>query len=146
MIEQVCERIFEKCDGFGVGHLVWSPVPHLEEVPRILDVERASSEAHYATKFSIVQLGINHFKARQKLPVKALSLGDTEELLIAKAKKRPCVVLCAGNTQFADAPLTNELRKRGHLQDQSMVLAPIYGTAADEMQTGFPPIMAARAG
>jgi hypothetical protein len=144
MIEQVCERVFESCRGFGVGHLVWAPVPHLEEVPRILDVERARSEDHYATKFSIVQLGADHFRERRKLPVKALALGDTEELLISKAKKRPCVILSARNTEFSDTPLVTELRRRRHLQDLSMVLAPVYGTAVDDLDAGFPPVMTAR--
>ena len=56
MIEDICDRLFETAHGVVTGHLVWCPVPHLEEVPRILDVERASSEAHYATKFEIVQI------------------------------------------------------------------------------------------
>ncbi len=144
MIEQVCECIFEKCQGFDVGHLVWAPVPHLEEVPRILDVERASSEEHFATKFSIVQVTAQHFKARQKLPVKMLSLGGTEELLISKAKKRPCVILSARNTAFADESSVKELRLLRHLRDGAMILAPIYGIAGPDAPRGFPPIMTAR--
>lgn len=144
MIDQLCERIYEKCKGVGVGHLVWAPVPQLEEVPRILEVERARSEDHYATKFSIVQMDAEHFKQRQKLPVKLLALGDTEELLIAKAKKRPCVILSADNTDIADAAAAKELARRKHLRDQAMVLAPIYGIATGDMPQGFPPIMTAR--
>lgn len=144
MIEEIVDAVYEKANGIGVGHFVWCPVPHLEEVPRILEVERASSEAHYASKFRIVQLDGNHFKEKRKLPIKSLSLQDTEELLISKAKKRPCVVVACHNTAFKDATVTTELRGRKHLQDDSMILAPIYGTATLEDENGFPPKMVAR--
>ncbi len=144
MIEEICDGIYERSRGFGVGQFVWCPVPHLEEVPRILEVERATSETHYASKFEIVQMTSGHFRKKQKLPIKLLSLGETEELLISKAKKRPCVIVACDNTAFADAPLVAELKKRRHLQDSSMILAPIYGLATPEDEKGFPPIMAAR--
>jgi hypothetical protein len=144
MIEQICDCIYEECRGFGVGHLVWAPVPHLEEVPRILEVERAGSQEHYASRFSIVQTGNTHFRPKQKLPIKLLSLGETEELLVSKAKKRPCIIVAADNTAFEDEKTKTEIGKRRHLQDQSMLLAPIYGTASNEIVDGFPPIMTAR--
>ena len=144
MIEDVCDTIYEAIRGFGVGHFVWCPVPHLEEVPRILEVERASSEAHFATKFEIVQIGEDHFKKKSKLPIKALALGETEELLISKAKKRPCIVISAQKTTFQDEAITNELGKKRDLQDKSMILAPMYGLATPDDPKGFPPIMVAR--
>lgn len=144
MIEEVLDSIYEKTNAIDVGHFVWCPVPHLEEVPRILEVERASSETHYATRFRIVQMDGTHFKEKQKLPIKSLSLQDTEELLISKAKKRPCVVVACQNTKFNDAAGTTELKGRKHLQDDSMILAPIYGTASLDDEKGFPPKMVAR--
>lgn len=144
MIEDVLETIYEKATGIGVGHFVWCPVPHLEEVPRILEVERAASETHYASKFRIVQMDGNHFKERRKLPIKSLTLQDTEELLISKAKKRPCIVVACQNTAFKDAPAVAELKGRKHLQDESMILAPISGTASLDNEKGFPPKMVAR--
>lgn len=144
MIEDVLEEIYQKADRLAVGHFVWCPVPHLEEVPRILEVERASAEAHHATKFEIVQMNGRHFKAKQKLPIKALSLHDTEELLISKAKKRPCVIVASHNTAFKDATALAEIKGRRHLQDDSMILAPIFGTASPEDDRGFPPKMVAR--
>lgn len=145
MIEDILDSIYEKTsESIGLGHLVWCPVPHLEEVPRILEVERASSETHYASNFRIVQMDRTHFKERQKLPIKSLSLQDTEELLISKAKKRPCVVVACQNTTFKDSAAVAELKGRKHLQDDSMLLAPIYGTATLEDVKGFPPKMVAR--
>lgn len=144
MIEEICQCIYEKADGIGLGHFVWCPVTHLDEVPRILEVERAASEAHYATRFHISQMNGNHFKAKQKLPVKALSLGDTEELIISKAKKRPCLVLACNNTSFKDPMILSEIKNKRHLQDESMILAPIFGSATPDDEKGFPPIMVAR--
>lgn len=144
MIEEICDGLYETSKGIAVGHFVWCPVPHLEEVPRILEVERAASEDHHATKFEIVQVSSDHFKSKQKLPIKRLSLSDTEELLISKAKKRPCLVVASNNTTFTDDSTVAELKGRRHLQDESMILAPIYGAAAPENEKGFPPIMVAR--
>ena len=144
MIEEICDQIYEPAKGIGVGHLIWCPVPHLEEVPRILEVDRAVSTAHYASTFEIVQMGRDHFKKKQKLPIKALALGETEELLISKAKKRPCVVVSDPNTAFTDAPLKDEIGQRRHLQDSSVAVAPIYGLATPEELSGFPSIMTAR--
>lgn len=144
MIEEILDGVFEKASGVGVGHLVRCPVPHLDEVPRILEVERASSEAHYASKFRVVEMDGGHFRSKQKLPIKALSLHDTEELLISKAKKRPCVIVACHNTSFKDTVATAEIKKRRHLQDNSMMLAPLYGTASPEDVGGFPPKMVAR--
>ena len=144
MIEDICDGIYEAGRGLSVGHFVWCPVPYLDEVPRILEVERASSEAHYATKFEIVQMSGDHFKRKSKLPIKALALGETEELLISKAKKRPCIVVSAQTTTFEDETITSELRRRRHLQDNSMILAPLYGLATPDDPKGFPPVMVAR--
>lgn len=144
MIEELGDDVYAKATGVGLGHFVMCPVPHLEEVPRILQVERAASEQHYATKFEIVQLSGEHFRARTKLPIKALTLHDTEELLISKAKLRPCVVVCCNNTSFTDAETIKEIGGRKHLQDKSVLVAPLYGSATPDNETGFPPTMVAR--
>jgi hypothetical protein len=144
MIEEALEVIYEKVGGTGLGHFVWCPVPHHEEVPRILEVERERADKHHATKFEIVQMNSGHFKAKQKLPIKALSLHDTEELLISKAKKRPCIVVACNNTTFKDAASIAELKGRKHLQDNSMILAPIVGIETMDNPRGFPPKMVAR--
>lgn len=144
MIEELCDQIYESAKSFAPGHLVWCPVPHLDEVPRVLEVERAESTGHYATRFEIVQIDSNHYKKKQKLPIKLLSLGETEELLISKSKKRPCVIIACENTIFDDAPVIAELKRRKHLQDKSMILAPLYGLATPDAEGGFPPIMTAR--
>lgn len=144
MIESICQQIYEACKGFGPGHLVWYPVPHLEDVPRILDVDRATSQDHYATKFQIRQVTNDDFKKRQKLPIKALSLGETEELLIHKAKRRPCVIISMPNTEDAADAKAVGVAARRHLLDRSMTLLPIYGIETADDPRGFPPIMVAR--
>jgi hypothetical protein len=144
MIEEVLDQIYEKAEGVGLGHLVWCPVPQLDEIPRVLEVERESAEKHFASRFRIVQLNTQHFRSRSKLPIAALQLHDTEELLIAKAKRRPCIIVCCNNTAFHDENAVNELKQRKHLQDQSMILAPLYGIATPEDEKGFPPKMVAR--
>lgn len=146
MLDQICNQIFEKCSGPEPlpGRIVWHPVANLEEVPRVLEVERASPTEHYATNFQIAQMDVGHFKDKEKLPIKLLKLQGTEELLISKAKKRPCVVLSLPNTGFADHSKRPEISRKRHLWDGAVLLAPLYGieTAGDDR--GFPPIMVAR--
>lgn len=144
MIEEISEQIFADCRGVAEGAFVWAPVPHLEEVPRILNVERAASEDHFATRFDISQINNSHFKRKTKLPIKALGLGETEELLISKSKKRPCIVLTQEKTQFSDSDLQEQIGKRKHLQDNSFILAPLYGIETEDDKSGFPPIMVSR--
>lgn len=147
MLDQLCDRLFEVCSGSDAvqGRLIWCPVGNVEEVPRVLDVERSSPTDHYATKFDIVQLdGDRHFRTKTKLPMKAMSLADTEELLISKAKKRPCFVLSAANTDFSDHASHPATAKKRHLWNGAVLLAPLYGLATLGDTAGFPPVMVAR--
>src|SRR3569623_1106701 len=116
MIEDICEKIYEPTSGYDVGHFVWCPVPHFEEVTRILDVDRAPGTDQYATRFSIVQMTANHFRSKQKLPLKALSLGDTEVLLISNAKCRVCVIVGCHYSTYIDTSILAEVGTRKHLQ------------------------------
>jgi hypothetical protein len=80
------------------GHLYWVPTPNVEEVPKILDVKRSSATEHEITDFEICEIGNHHFGKKTRLPIKRLALGDTEELVITKAKKRLAVVLASITT------------------------------------------------
>ena len=144
MIEELGDPIYVRSKGIEPGTLLWCPVGNLEEVPRVLDVDRASPADHKATTFRVVQVDADHFKERQKLPVHGLRLGNTEEILITKAKRRPCVILSCLNTRFQDQRVLDEVRLKRHLQDCAMTVAPIYSIATPDDTSGFQPIMTAR--
>lgn len=127
------------------GQLCWVVSPHIYPIPKVMDVERADPEEHYATKFHIRDVNPKtDFKIKSRLPIKALALRDTEELLIQRAKIRPAIVVGAGTTRFPD--VAKILRPMGpeHLQHESIVTVPLFGIQAAERSGGFPPVMVAR--
>lgn len=85
-----------------VGQFCWIAVPHIDKIPRIMEVERENPTEHYATKFKIRNMTDQDFRRKQKLPIWSLTLRETEELLIQKAKKRLAITVMAENTIFDD--------------------------------------------
>src|ERR1044072_7035404 len=94
---QVFESFYtasEKRGSPAPGDIYLVPVPFIEETPRVFDVKRADPRDHTKLEYEIVEVADRHFTERaDRLPIKLLSLGATEELIIAKAKKRPAIVL-----------------------------------------------------
>jgi hypothetical protein len=127
-----------------VGQFCWVPVTHLDTIPRILDVERADPQEHYATKFSIRNMTDGDFKKKTRLPIKALSLRETEELVIHRAKRRPAVIISGETTIFDDLKTLLRQMGRKHLQEESLIVAPLYSVESGDHEGGFPPIMVAR--
>ncbi len=127
-----------------VGQFCWIPAPHLDPIPRILEVERARPEEHHASKFFIRNMEDKDFTKKAKLPIKMLSLHETEELLVSKAKRRPAIIVSAAFTIFDD--VADELRRLGrkHLQEEDIIVLPLYEIETDEHSGGFPPVMTAR--
>src|SRR6185312_9528752 len=77
------------------GDVYWVPVPFVDHVPRVLEVLRADPYRHEQIEFAVSEIRSHHFKKRDdRLPIKLLRLESTEEAVVAKAKRRPCVVLC----------------------------------------------------
>jgi hypothetical protein len=127
-----------------VGQFCWVPVTHLDPIPRILDVERADPQEHYATKFSIRNMTDGDFKKKTRLPIKALSLRETEDLVIHRAKRRPVVIVSGENTIFDDVNTLLLQIGRKHLQEESLIVAPLYSVESGDHEGGFPPVMVAR--
>ena len=132
MINDVCRSIYEfhRQDIPVVGKIVWYPVGYLEQNPRILDVERASPTDHNDARYEIVQIGRGHYRDRGRLPVHGLNLGYTEELLIARSKKRPCIIVSVKNSEIHDFMKIPEIARRPHLWDNAVTLAPMYSIDA----------------
>ena len=85
-----------------VGQFCWIASPHIDRIPRVMDVEREKPNEHLATKFKIRNMTDQDFRKKQKLPIISLTLRETEELLIQKAKKRLAITVAAENTIFSD--------------------------------------------
>ena len=125
-----------------VGQFCWIASPHIDRIPRIMDVEREKPNEHVATKFKIRNMTDQDFRKKQKLPIISLTLRETEELLIQKAKKRLAITVAAENTIFSDVKET--VSGREHLQEENILVLPLYGIESAGHEGGFPPVMVAR--
>jgi len=129
---------------FESGQIVWIPTPFTADIPQVMEVERESPDDHFASKFQIRNMKESDFRKKQKLPIKLLNLGETEELVVARSKLRPCIVLKVGQTSFSD--LTKALKQagKGHFQKEDLAAIPIYSIEKEDGDTGFPAVMVAR--
>lgn len=125
-----------------VGQFCWIAAPHIDKIPRIMEVERERPNEHYATKFKIRNMTDQDFRRKQKLPIWSLTLRETEELFVQKAKKRLAITVAAENTIFDDIKET--VAGREHLQQENILVIPLYGVESAGHEAGFPPVMVAR--
>jgi len=125
-----------------VGQFCWIASPHIDRIPRVMDVEREKPNEHLATKFKIRNMTDQDFRKKQKLPIISLTLRETEELLIQKAKKRLAITVAAENTIFSDIKET--VSGKEHLQEENILVLPLYGIESAGHEGGFPPVMVAR--
>lgn len=127
------------------GHIFWVPTSEVYEVPRILDVKRATPDEHWATEFEISEINNVHFKSRERLPIKKLNLEESEELLIAKAKKRPAIIIAIVSTDgLKTLPDGVQKRMANHLEKCSYLVAPFYSVSSFLEPGTFGPILVAR--
>lgn len=131
---------------FRPGQFCWVVTPHIDPVPRILDVERSSPEEHDEVKFELRNANrASDFRTRDRiLPVKKLNLRSHEELLAQRAKKRLGIILSAEVDIFPE--IERLLRQKGkpHYQENSLFVIPAYSIESETNFSGFPPEMVAR--
>ncbi len=125
-----------------IGQFCWIAAPHVEKVPRILEVERENPTEHYATKFKIRNMTDQDFKKKQKLPNWWLTLRETEELIVQRAKRQLAITVAAENTLFGD--IKEAVGGREHLQEENILVLPLYGIDSAGHEGGFPSAIVAR--
>jgi hypothetical protein len=128
-----------------VGDIWWVPTPDINEVPRIFDIKRADPSEHSVTSFEIIDINSTHFKKRERLPIKLLSLNETEELIISKAKKRPSIVLAATRISNLDE-IQDSTQKRTSkkLGSFTYLVAPMYSISSIKDPGTFGPEIVSR--
>lgn len=129
-----------------MGQFCWVPILHLDEIPRILDVQREDPRGHKDVKFLVRNMTPNDFKGKERLPLKLLNLRNTQEAIIHGASKRPSILLKYGATSFDDVANILPSMGKTHLQrDNIMVVLPLFGIQDEKDHFGgFPPVMVAR--
>jgi len=127
-----------------LGQLCRVPSPQPDIIPQILEVQRADPTEHNITKFTIRNVLETDFQRKDELPLYRLRLRLNEELIIQKAKRRAGIVLPVSNTIFDDVISLLKSKGKTHLQQNTILVVPIFGIEKPEHPKGFPPIMTAR--
>lgn len=127
-----------------MGQLCWIPTPQLNVIPQIFEIQRADPKEHHIGQFKIRNVQETDFQRRDELPLYKLKLRLHEELIIQKAKRRPAIVLITSNTIFQDIGDSLKSQGKRHLQEDSILVLPIYNIEKPDHPGGFPPIMTAR--
>ncbi len=147
-ITQIIDPFYQSLDLKSVNHrpvvgqCCWVAARRPDKIPRILEVERADPKEHLATKFKIRNMNDQDFRKKNKLPILSLNLRETEELLIQKAKKRLAITVSAENTIFDD--IEDVIQSREHLQEEHILVLPLFGVESAAHVGGFPSIIATR--
>ena len=127
-----------------MGQLCWVPSPHLNLIPQIFEIQRADPTEHYIGQFRIRNVLETDFQRREELPLYKLTLRLHEELIIQKAKRRPAIVLVTSNTIFQDMGHLLKSQGKKHLQQETILVIPIFSIEKPDHPGGFPSIMTAR--
>lgn len=126
------------------GQICYIPVLHINKIPMIMEVERVQPNEVHASRFKVRGIQEHDFKSKSKLPIKSISLRETEELIINKAKKRPAIYIETNYEIYNE--ITQILKRLGreHLQENFMFFVPIYSIETHNHKGGFPPEMVLR--
>jgi hypothetical protein len=140
------KNFFEPHDRLGkpvLGQMGWAPTPNLQPQPFVIEAERIEPASHTEARAKWVPLNQDHFtqRATKGLPILNLNVGETEELLGFKAKKRPVVVVGTAATLWGG--LEQEGTRR-HQEEDRIVLVPIYDLASEDDPRGFGSVLATR--
>lgn len=118
---------------------MWTVVPHLLDHPHVIEARRASDLTHGSAVARFVKMSDEHFTKREQkdLPILNLRLGETEEVIAYKAKRRPAVVVAMNATTIGD-------QKVAHHEENRCVVVPAYGLQSEDDPSGFSGVMATR--
>lgn len=131
---------------FCPGQFCYVVVPHIEPIPRILDVERRNPEEHDQVRFELRpgNKADDFRKQDRSLPIKNLNLRSHEELLTQRAKRRPGIILTTKVDKFPEIDVVLRRMGKRHLQEEVSFVLPCYSIQSAEDRNGFPPEMVSR--
>lgn len=144
----VDERIQDLIDGdwwvvndspdYCVGRLIFAYMPYVDQIPYVLLPEGRTADPtnHSEAKFTITQLRINtRSLLSDSLPVAGLPLHNKEVYRVAKAKKRPAIIVAEGG--FAIDQRSGAGMPKWQ-KGATLVAAPFYGVDHSGNRGGFP--------
>ena len=130
----------------AIGQVAFTPVMYLEHRPKVADPVRSDPFTHTQADVTIRPMDDkSDFRPKRRLPIKALNLGETEELIVSRAKQRPCLILAATSAiNINSLPAGRQRNQALNAFPRSYCLAPIMSVGTAEKPTAFGPVMTAR--
>lgn len=131
-----------------VGQVIFTVVPEVLTPWYVFDAERSDQISHrkvYGQARSY-KAGVDFRQKKDRLPIYTLSLKNSEELLFATAKQRPCVVLAkSGNIADIELPPADRNIARKAFNRPAYLVAPAYAVGTFQEPRSVTPTIAARA-
>lgn len=130
-----------------VGQVVFTPVMNTERRHHVADSQRSDPHDHRTAQLTIRLMddSIDFRCKKDRLPIAALQLGETEELVVTRAKQRPCLVIAkADGIDASSLPEGAQRNKALNAFGSIYCLAPIYSISTAKKPTSFGPVMTAR--
>lgn len=131
-----------------IGQIVHTVVPEVLAPWQVFDVTRANQVQHTSAAGNVRQAraGVDFRPKPERLPVFGLRLGSSEEVLLTRAKMRPCVVLAtAPAIDPATLPKAEQGIARPALGFSSFMVAPAYSVSTPTERRAMTPTIATRA-
>jgi hypothetical protein len=129
---------------FITGQFCYIASPQLDVIPWVMEVQRADPTGHDNIKYKIRKLCNEDFCRNEELPLYYLKLRHNEELIIHKSKRRPGIIISAENIAFEEIANILREKKRKHLQQECLLVVPLFSIETTLSPSGFPPEMVAR--
>ncbi len=129
---------------FITGQFCYIAAPQLEVIPWIMDVKRSDPTGHKKLDFAIRKLCDDDYCKKEDLPLYHLTLRYNEELIVQKSKRRPGIIMSSENIIFKDITELLRVKHKRHLQQEVILVAPLFSIETTLRQSGFPPEMVAR--
>lgn len=119
------------------GQIAWVPTLFHFPLPYVMKATRKAPRSHDEIKYDIRNMSSNDFQREKRLPIHQIDFQQTEELLVIKAKKRPCIML--SQTLINDDELIKATVNKKHLIEKEQIFLPIYSVETNDSFGSFPP-------
>ncbi len=128
------------------GQIVFCPALETDRRLKIGDVQRSDPTSHRSVTMRIREQERLDFKGKDdRLPIHGLKLGSTHELVISRAKLRPCLVIGGGGSLDPKSlPDGSQQRLAAAAFYPSYFLAPTYSVSTAVEPSAFVPVVTAR--
>jgi hypothetical protein len=129
---------------FITGQFCYIASPQLDVIPWVMEVKRADPTGHEKIDFKIREMSNEDYRRNEELPLYYLKLRHNEELIIHKSKRRPGIIISAESIYFEDIAIILKKKRKKHLQQECLLVVPLFSMETALSPTGFPPEMVVR--